>query len=355
MGQLFCCRKVDGNQLKYDQYLLQINRYVNNNDSNNNKKNKKNKKNNIFQFEEIIQNNNKNLDENLFPINSKFIMIFYEINKNQKIIIERKLESIKTLEGLSELNHNNNLYLCGSSSLIPESEEGSHFFQLNPLNPETKILPKAKYPHYYPALISIKKNYIYCIGGKSQHHCEGYNINENKWIPLPNLPEERYLCTLCYDELNNIIYLFGGINDKNHLHKDKLSIEYDYFLRLKNDIDNNNNSAIWEKIHVRNNKILLNRISAASLIFENEEKYIYIFGGKDDQKHYLDNVIKFDIEEQSFQAIDQKLDFPTEFLNQYAIKSDLNNFIYVFLDKFNNPIIIDKHNFVDFKSDDSKI
>ena len=353
MGQLFCCRKVDGNQLKYDQYLLQINRYVNNNDSNNNKKNKKN---NIFQFEEIIQNNNKNLDENLFPINSKFIMIFYEINKNQKIIMKRKLESIKTLEGLSELNHNNNLYLCGSSSLIPESEDGSHFFQLNPLNPETKILPKAKYPHYYPSLISIKKNYIYCIGGKSQHHCEGYNINENKWIPLPNLPEERYLCTLCYDELNNIIYLFGGINDKNHLHKDKLSIEYDYFLRLKNDIDNNNNnSVIWEKIHVKNNKILLNRISAASLIFEKEEKYIYIFGGKDDQKHYLDNVIKFDIEEQSFQAIDQKLDFPTEFLNQYAIKSDLNNFIYVFLDKFNNPIIIDKHNFVDFKSDDSKI
>ena len=349
MGQLFCCRKVDGNQLKYDQYLLQINRYVNNNDSNNNKKN------NIFQFEEIIQNNNKNLDENLFPINSKFIMIFYEINKNQKIIIERKLESIKTLEGLSELNHNNNLYLCGSSSLIPESEDGSLFFKLNPLNPETKILPKAKYPHYYPALISIKKNYIYCIGGKSQHHCEGYNINENKWIPLPNLPEERYLCTLCYDELNNIIYLFGGINDKNHLHKDKLSIEYDYFLRLKNDIDNNNNSAIWEKIHVKNNKILLNRISAASLIFEKEEKYIYIFGGKDDQEHYLDNVIKFDIEEQSFQSIDQKLDFPTEFLNQYAIKSDLNNYIYVFLDKFNNPIIIDQHNFVDFKSDDSKI
>ena len=352
MGQLFCCRKVDFNQLKYEQYLLQINRYVNNNDSNNNKKYKKN---NIFQFEEIIQNNNKNLDENLFPINSKFIMIFYEINKNQKIIIERKLESIKTLEGLSELNHNNNLYLCGSSSLIPESEEGSHFFQLNPLNPETKILPKAKYPHYYPALISIKKNYIYCIGGKSQHHCEGYNINENKWIPLPNLPEERYLCTLCYDELNNFIYLFGGINDKNHLHKDKLSIEYDYFLRLKNDIDNNNNSIIWEKIHVQNNKILLNSISAASLIFEKEEKYIYIFGGKDDQEHYLDNVIKFDIEEQSFKAIDQKLDFPTEFLNQYAIKSDLNNFIYVFLDKFNNLIKIDKHDFVDFKSDDSKI
>ena len=290
MGQLFCCRKVDSNQLKQDQYLLQMNRYIKNNNGNYNKKM------NIFQNEERIKNNeNNNLKENLFSFNSKFNMIFYDINRKQKILIERKLEPIKTLEGVSELNFNNNLYLCGSSSLIPESEEGSHFFQLNPLNPETKILPKAKYPHYYPALISIKKNYIYCIGGKSQHHCEGYNINENKWIPLPNLPEERYLCTLCYDELNNIIYLFGGINDKNHLHKDKLSIEYDYFLRLKNDIDNNNNSTIWEKIHVQNNKILLNSISAASLIFENEEKYIYIFGGKDDQEHYLDNVIKFNI------------------------------------------------------------
>ena len=88
------------------------------------------------------------------------------------------------------------------------------------------------------------------------------------------------------------------------------------------------------------------------MIFENEENYIYIFGGRDDQGHYLNDAVKFYIDSQSFQVIDQKLDFPTEFLNQYSIKSELNNFIYVFFDKFNNPIIIDKHNYVDFTFDE---
>ena len=51
MGQLFCCRKVDSNQLKQDQYLLQMNRYIKNNNGNYNKKM------NIFQNEERIKNN----------------------------------------------------------------------------------------------------------------------------------------------------------------------------------------------------------------------------------------------------------------------------------------------------------
>jgi hypothetical protein len=82
------------------------------------------------------------------------------------------------------------------------------------------------------------------------------------------------LCTLCYDEASDILYLFGGMNDKNNLDGNKLSIEYNYFLRMKNEI---NVGLIWEKKEIKNNKILLNRISAGSLIFENEEKYIYIY------------------------------------------------------------------------------
>ena len=42
-------------------------------------------------------------------------------------------------------------------------------------------------------------------------------------------------------------------------------------------------------------------------------------------------------------------------MNQYAVKSDLNKFLYVFLDKYNNPIIIDKHNYVDYTFDELKI
>ena len=348
MGLFFCCRETDDYQSIQSQSLLQINRYINNI----NNDNEINKDKNFSKNESIIQNNQYNLNENLISKNGKFNLIYYDINKNQSILMERKLEPIKTLEGLSELNFNNNLYLCGTSSLIPEDNKGSYLFELNPLNPETKILPKSKYSHYYPTLISIQNKYIYCIGGKNNNHCELYDLKEKKWSALPNLPEERYLCTLCYDEASDILYLFGGMNDKNNLHGNKLSIEYNYFLRLKNEI---NVGLIWEKKEIKNNKILLNRISAGSLIFENEEKYIYIFGGKDDQGHYLDNVIKFFIESQSFQESNQKLDFPTEFTNQYAIKSDLNKFLYVFMDKYNNPIIIDKHNYVDYTFDELKI
>lgn len=343
MGQLFCCRKVNDNQSIPSQYILQLNRYMPNNKKKENNSNEKIPK---------SQNNINNLKENLISIRCKYNMIFYDINKNQSILMERKLESKRTLEGMSELNFNNNLYICGSSNDIPDNNQGSCLFELNPLNPVTKILPNAKYSHYYPALISIKNKYIYCIGGKQQHHCESYDLENNEWSPLPNLPDERYLCTLCYDNMNNIVYLFGGINYKNHLHKNKLSIEYDYFLRLKSDI---NMGLIWEKIEIKSNKILLNRISAASLIFENEENYIYIFGGKDDQEHLLDDVIILYIESQTFQKTEHKLDFPTEFLNQYPIKSIINPSSYVFFDKFNNPIIIDKHNYVDFTFDDIKI
>lgn len=54
MGQLFCCRKVDSNQLKQDKYLLQMKRYIKDNGDNNSNKM------NILQFEETIKNNENN-------------------------------------------------------------------------------------------------------------------------------------------------------------------------------------------------------------------------------------------------------------------------------------------------------
>ena len=201
-------------------------------------------------------------------------------------------------------------------------------------------------------MISIQDKYIYCIGGKNQFHCEMYNIIENKWLPLPNLQEERYLCTLCYDQKNNIVYLFGGMNEKNKIHKNKLSIEYDYLLRLKDDINMGLN---WEKVIIKINKYLLNRISSGSFILEGQENYIYIVGGKDEQSNLLDDIIKYDIENGSFQELNQKLDFPAEFLNQYPIKSNLDKFLYVFLDRFNRPINIDLHNFLEINLDEIQI
>lgn len=333
MGQLFCFRKVNDEHSTLSQSLLQINRYMNNN--------------NVSNYKILLsrdQNRIKNIKENLVSRKSKYNMIYYDINKKEAIIMKRKLEGILSLEGLSELNINNKLYICGSSSQDPETDKGSHLFELNPLNPKTRNLLFSKYCHYYPALIAIKNRYIYCIGGQSQFHCESYDIKENVWLPLPNLPEERYLCTLCYDEMKNIIYLFGGINEKNRIHKHKFSIEYDYFLRL---IEDEDIGLKWQKINIKNNKSLINRFSAGSLIFEGQENYIYILGGKDEQGFLLDDIIRFDIEKQSFQNTNKIMPFPTEFFNQYSLVSEIDKFLYVFLDKYNNPIKIDKHEFLD--------
>jgi len=335
MGHLLCCRKDNDFHQASKQALLQLNRYVFDNGNNIHE-------NNLKKIP-LLSNDTNNLFENLKSKNGKFNLIFYDFDKNETIIIEKKLESLYTLEGLSELNYNNSLFLCGNSS--PNGKKGSFLFELNPFNPETQILSKSIYSHYYPSLISIKNKNIYCIGGKNQLKCESYNTLENKWTPLPNLPEERYLCTLCNDELNNIVYLFGGINDSNKIQKNKLCIEYNYLFRLKNDI---NLGFIWEKIEINDNKNLLNRISSGTLIFEGQENYIYIFGGENDQNHLLDDIIMFDIDTQSFHETNKTLEFPTKFLNQYAIKSDTNQYIYTFFDKFNNAIKIDKHNFVDF-------
>jgi len=329
MGQLFCCGKVNDYHHDQNQYLLQMNRY---------------KEKNVYKkYEEPFSYNEpKDLEENIISKNGKFSMLYYDINKNETIIMEKKLEDIRSLDGMSEINFNNNLYICGNKFL----------YEINPLNPETIVLSDLNYWHCYPSLISIKEKYIYCIGGKNQCHCELYDIDTNTWSALPNLPEERYLCSLCYDKKNNIIYLFGGINNKNEIHGKKLPIEYDYFLRLKEDL---NIGLVWEKILVKNNKNLLNRISAATLIFEGNENFIFILGGEDEENHLLNDIIKYDINNQSFIQLNHKLNFPTKFFNQYSIKSDMNNFLYVFLDMFNNPINIDKHNFFELNIDELKI
>ena len=102
MGQLFCFRKVNDEHSTLSQSLLQINRYMNNN--------------NVSNYKILLsrdQNRIKNIKENLVSRKSKYNMIYYDINKKEAIIMKRKLEGILSLEGLSELNINNKLYICG--------------------------------------------------------------------------------------------------------------------------------------------------------------------------------------------------------------------------------------------------
>lgn len=337
MGQSSCCcRKKNTFPSLTNNYLFQINRFIPDNDSKSDV--------NAKEYNNII--NNESLTENLNPKKGKYIFLFYDIKQNHTLCVEKKLEVLKTIEGLSELNLESNLYLCGNSQL--EVEEGSFLFEINPLDPKTKILVNSVYGHYYPSLISYHDKSLFCIGGKHQIHCEKYSIDEKSWSSLPDLPEERYRCTLCLDSKNDIIYLFGGINNKKQnindiINNNGIYIENDYILRLQID-----KYMIWEKIDIKNEKekILLNRVSSASLMFDSQEDNIFIFGGQNQQKVFLDDIIKFNINSFSITKTNQKLNFPTVFLNQYAKKCDSST--YVFFDKFNNIIKTDEHDFKQF-------
>ena len=360
MGEVFCCRKVITFPTT-NQFLFQLNRFIeksknssqpdniSNNNSNGALNNSSNSENNNDDEKNKIINYKKpkNLKENLISPNGNYKFVFYDIIQNNTIIIEKKLEIIKTVEGLSELNFNYKLYLCGNSRL--ESNEGSFLFELDPYNPKTKILVNSIYPHYYPSLIKFKNKYIYCIGGKKQIHCEAYNIDENYWQIIPNLPEERYMCTLCLDSKNDMIYLFGGINSrKENIDKScQIYIENNYILRLKKAM-----YMIWEKIEIKNEneQKLLKRISAGSLMFDDQQDNIYILGGENENKNYLDDIIKFNINSFNLLKTNQKLDFPTIFFNQYAKKCE-NGYIYVFLDKYNKVVEIDNHDFLEWTYD----
>jgi len=109
---------------------------------------------------------------------------------------------------------NSKLYLCGTPST--NEDASSYLFQITFQTLHTKIMVSSQYGHYYPSLISINNNKILCVGGKKQRQCEIYDIIINHWSPFPELPEERYKCTLCFNYKNKHLYLFGGINNKNN-------------------------------------------------------------------------------------------------------------------------------------------
>ena len=71
----------------------------------------------------------------------------------------------------------------------------------------------------------------------------------NKWCSLPQLPNERYKCSLCLDTKGDFVYLFGGISQDNVNEKDDESNAEIKILRMNLD-----RLLIWENLIVKNNQ-----------------------------------------------------------------------------------------------------
>jgi hypothetical protein len=305
------------------------------------------------------QNNNKNEENNkLYQINrnkyhgnknnNKYQILSYDIEENILYKNYVKIPILASLEGISELNLNSKLYLCGSSSTNKDSS--SYLFQINIQNLSSKIMVNSKYNHYYPSLIAINNDKILCVGGKNMTRCEIYDMEIDHWSLIPELPEERYKCTLCLDYKNKFIYLFGGINTQKNKGGKKVSnknyIEKNNILRIS---IKNNSFPIWEKIFFekKSENRLLCRISAAALFLE--DNIILILGGENEEGKCMKNISKFDTKKLRVESSKHSLEFACKFNNQstiveYGLSLDERNIFY-FFDSKNNIHIINKNQY----------
>ena len=332
IGNINCC--VD-DKIKFDdnKRLYQMNRL---------KENKPDK-----------ENNSNDTYENFGTLTKgQYEVLSYDIEDNTLFQYYIRIPVITSLKGLSELNLNSKLYLCGTP--YEEDDVSSYLFQITVPLLNTQIMVSSQYGHYYPSLISINKNKFMCIGGKGQVQCESYDTIINRWYPLPVLPEERYKCTLCFDYESKILYLFGGINnEKNNLNLNY--IEKESILRMHT---KNSNYSAWEKILIesRLEHKLLTRISSAALFLD--ENNIILIGGKNENGKILKNIIKFNTTRFTVTLTGHYLDFPSKFINQSTIvgANDERKINYFFNDK-NNIHNINKQSYTNNSNeqDDLKI
>lgn len=335
MGNINCCQD-DRVKFNDNKKLFQMNRL----------------KEKDLEKENDSQNNNEEteIDNNLN--NGQYQLLSYDIDENILFQYAIKIPIINSLNGLSELNLNSKLYLCGCPST--EDNSSSYLFQITLQYLNTQIMVSSQYGHYYPSLISINSNKIICIGGKKQTQCEIYDTVINHWATIPELPEERYKCNLCFDYRGKMLYLFGGINHKINILNANY-IEKENILRI-----NTRNACYseWEKIPIESkleNK-LLTRVSSASLFLD--ENNIIIIGGENENGKILKNIIKFNIRDFSASLTGHYLDFPSKFTNQSTIV-DINNEgnIFYFFDSKNNIHNINKQLYISSSEnkDDLKI
>jgi hypothetical protein len=304
--------------------------------------------------EDSRKNNNNNIKKSNTSVYSKkqtlknkdgeFQLLSYDIEEERFMKFKVIFPIIKSIEGLNELSIDSKFYLCGISP--KKKNEGSFLFEVdmheknenNELN--AQMLINSQFPHVYPSLIYDSLGQIICVGGRGQTHCELYNNNLNKWYILPSLPEERYKCTLCIDAKNIYVYSFGGINtkDKNN-NKDNSNSENENIILRMHLVK----QLEWENIVINNESknLIINRYSAGSFVFRNDEDFMFIVGGEKNKNQCLDDVIRFSIEKCKFEPTGLKLKNKAKFINQIGFLNNEQN--YYFIDSFNQIHLIERH------------
>jgi hypothetical protein len=139
-------------------------------------------------------------------------------------------------------------------------------------------------------------NKIYIIGGenhidfKKQKDIYFFDINDNNFYKVVEKNQDfcDYSMIIWHScvSINNIIYLFGGVFEKNNFNQKLLKFHNEK----------------WEEIKIKSEKNPKERIKFA--MNRINERYFLIFGGKN--KKNLNDLWIFDLEKSIWIEIDQK-------------------------------------------------
>ena len=257
----------------------------------------------------------------------------FDIEEEKCFTQKLYLKVIKSLSGISQLNINNTLYLCGINEINNDNNSvGSYMFKIkySNFNPSLFFLVNSVYTHIYPSMSLWKNEIIIIIGGKDQIECEGYLINQSKWIDLPPLTEDRFKCSLLLDEKNDLIYLFGGLSSiTNNNMKNILKLNMDL-------IDK------WEMILIKENESLLGRNSSICFMFENSN-IVFICGGNNNNNEETDYICEYNIERKTIKNSKFSMKINCSFDMQGF--GDLNKNHFAFIDKAFNVHTISRNDF----------
>lgn len=263
-------------------------------------------------------------------LNQKIVSLMM-IDCEDEIIIDKEanLRVISDLNGYSQINYNDSLYLCGSNN-----ESTCSFLlhiDLNTTN-DIDILINSQYPHIYPSLAVIEGNSlgpinqaqngeqpqnkrmcILVVGGLKQIGCESYDVSSSKWTKMPELPEERYRCALIPNQPNTHVFLFGGFNTESGTNANTI-------LRL-----NISAPLVWERILIKENAGLICLNSCACIYNKNDRTFILI-GGVNNANETSESLIQFDPLKRRASQLNSKLYFKAKFKNQSGYEISPNKY-----------------------------
>jgi hypothetical protein len=250
------------------------------------------------------------------PDYNKSVISTYDIEYEIGMDIEANFRILREFDGLSQLNLNNNLYLCGSK--LNDTSVGAYLlkYDANNIGSNITFLINSKNYHYNPTLLSAKSETIIVLGGQGSKSCEIYSTTTNKWKNLPDLPEHRFRCSAIADDATEMLYVFGGYNQDTRVNCCsvlKLNLKSNY---------------AWDTILVKSSSDLLTRNTAGIIKVGNT---IYIMGGVNNQNKASDEIIEYDIINRLPIVSRRRLDKECTFLQTTGV--DLNKSVFYLFDE----------------------